>query len=282
MEMKEDLYKILSVANNATDEEIKKAYHTLVLEYHPDKNPNNKEASEKFIKIKNAYDILSNSIKRTEYDNSLKNNNYKDIFQDEFREFYRKNAKYNSTWGDVFNDTYENRKGADTNIELTITIEDAYYGCSKNIRLGYNRNTVINIERGIKTGMKIILKGFGQNGNIIENNGDLIVTVKVLEDPSYFIDNHGLHVIKELDSIDAILGVKANVKIFDIDISYTIPPGTQNGRVLRIKGKGFPIYKKLNEYSDLLINILLTTPQDLDSENLEMLIKIRNNRNEKA
>ena len=137
----------------------------------------------------------------------------------------------------------------------------------------------VNIPPGIRTGQKLKLKGLGQRGQTEELNGDLIMTIEVLNDNNFFIDNQGLHTINNISLYDAILGGKGTLSCFNKIITFTIPPGTANGKVLRVKSKGFPVYKQEGKFTDLLISIIVDVPTDLDLEDKAMIQKIKNKHN---
>jgi len=286
MEINGDLYKILEVDINATQDEIKKSYRNLALKYHPDKNPDDNTADEKFKAATNAYEILGDVTKRRSYDlrnsfNSTIETDQKNANQDDFikryQNFYKDVNVNQNSWRDIFEFTYNETKPKNTELNITISFSDAYFGCTREINVGYNKTVAVKIQPGIKTGMKLRLAGLGERGITKETCGDLIVTVKVLEDPNYFMDNRGLHVVQTIDAIDAILGCKQTVKVFDNEITYTVSPGTVNGKLLRIKDKGFPIYNSKNgECSDLLINVLIDIPQELNEECISLLEQVRN------
>ena len=107
------------------------------------------------------------------------------------------------------------------------------------------------------------------------------MTIEVINDNNFFIDNQGLHTIKNINLFDAILGGKETIDCFDKTITFNIPPGTANGKVLRVKGKGFPIYKQEGKFSDLLISIIVDIPTDLDEEDKKAIQKIKDKHNGK-
>ena len=171
-----------------------------------------------------------------------------------------------------------NSKGRNTQGVLRITLSDAYYGTSRDVGIGM-KTIKVDIPPGIKTGQKLRLKGLGQRGQTEELNGDLIMTIEVVNDNDFFIDNQGLHTIQNISLYDAILGGKGILNCFNKTITFTIPPGTSNGKVLRVKGKGFPIYKQEGKFSDLLISIMVNIPTNLDLEDKAMIQKIKNKHN---
>jgi len=138
----------------------------------------------------------------------------------------------------------------------------------------------VDIPPGIRSGQKLRLKGLGQRGQTEDLNGDLIMTIEVINDSNFFVDNQGLHTIKNITLYDAILGGKESIDCFDKTITFTIPPGTINGKVLRVKGKGFPVYKQ-STFSDLLISIIVDIPINLDEEDKKLIQKIKDKHNGK-
>jgi len=268
-----DYYKILEIDESSTSDDIKKAYRSLALKYHPDKNPNDKEAESKFKEIADAYDTLGNKTKKKKYD-SLRNPRVYHNVNDMFNGFSQE-ANYAS----MFNQAYgrgNNGKGKNTYTDISITMEDAYHGCEREIVIGYNKNVKLTIKKGVRNGMKLRLKGLGQRGVTEELNGDLIVNIKIIDHSKFFIDNKGLHVIEHIDAITAMIGGKGKLTIFDKDITYTIPQGTQNGKILRIKGNGFPVYENSGNYSDILVNVFIQIPKNLSDEDIQLLKKIKN------
>jgi len=266
-----DYYKILELDENASGDDIKKSYRKLALKFHPDKNPDDQEAEENFKEVAEAYEVLGNELNRRRYDSKRVIN--KGGWESSAFEFFHQYGNFS----DAFNQQYGNRnkKGKNVYTEVSISMADAYYGCEREIGLGYKRSIKITIKKGVKNGMKLRLKGLGQKGTSEDLNGDLIVTVKVLEHPTFFIDNKGLHVIEHIDAITAMIGGKGSLAIFDKEINYTIPSGTQNGKILRIKGKGFPVYENDELFSDILINVFIKIPENLNEECIELLKQIK-------
>jgi len=270
-------YNILGVDKTASDKEIKKAYRKLAKENHPDKVEGNEE---RFKEIADAYDTLSNPQKKAQYD-QMKSNPFGGFsgggeFGDMFEDLLR-----NQRFSGAFDQRYGyNTKGRNTTGVLRITLADAYYGTSRDVSIGM-KTIKLDIPAGIRSGQKLRLKGLGQRGQTEELNGDLIMTIEVINDNNFFIDNQGLHTIKNINLFDAILGGKETIDCFNKTITFTIPPGTANGKVLRVKGKGFPIYKQKG-FSDLLISVIVDIPANLDDEDKAMIQKIKNKYNGKG
>lgn len=261
-------YLVLGVSKNSSIDEIKKTYRDLAKKYHPDMEGGDEE---KFKEISDAYDILSNPLKRSKYDNQF--NRSRIVYDDSIFEDIINGNSFN----DIFNSRYgfTNGKASDVKANVMISIDEAYFGTNREIRLGL-KTVNVEIKPGVKNGMKLRLKGLGQKGIKEELNGDLILTVEVLDDPNYFIDNMGLHVIKKINVFDALIGAKETVKVFNKTITFQIPECTESGKILRLKEKGFPIYENPNKYTDLLINIIIEFPtKPLDDEAKNMIKKIK-------
>ena len=271
-----DPYNILGLDKTSSATEIKKAYRKLAKEYHPDKAEGNEE---RFKEIADAYETLSNPQKKAQYDQ--RTNNPFGNFGGDFSESMFEDLLRNQNFSGAFNQRYGyNTKGRNTTGVLRITLADAYYGTSRDVSLGM-KTIKVDIPAGIRSGQKLRLKGLGQRGQTEELNGDLIMTIEVINDHNFFVDNQGLHTIKNINLYDALLGGKETIDCFDKTITFTIPPGTANGKVLRVKGKGFPIYKQEGKFSDLLISIIVDIPTDLDEEDKKAIQKIKDKHNGK-
>ena len=271
-----DPYNILSVDKTSSANEIKKAYRKLAKKYHPDKGSGNEE---KFKEIADAYETLSNPQKKAQYD-QIANNPFADFGHD-FSGSMFEDLIRNQNFSGAFNQRYGyNSKGRNTTGILRISLADAYYGTSRDVGIGM-KTIKVDIPPGIKNGQKLRLKGLGQRGQTEELNGDLIMAIEVVNDKNFFLDNQGLHTIKNISLYDALLGGKETIDCFDKIISFTIPPGTPNGKVLRVKGKGFPIYKQEGKYTDLLISIIVDIPNNLDEDDKMLIKQIKNKHNGK-
>ena len=272
-----DPYQTLGVDKTAQADVIKKAYRNLAKEYHPDKSKGNEE---KFKEVADAYETLSDPNKKARYD-QMQSNPFGGGFGGDFNDSMFEDLLRNQNFSGAFNQRYGfNSKGSNTSGILKISLADAYYGTSRDVNIGM-KTIKVDIPPGIKTGQILRLKGLGQRGQTEELSGDLIMTIDIVNDNNFFIDNQGLHTIKNISLYDALLGGKDSLNCFDKTITFSIPPGTANGKVLRVKGKGFPIYKQEGKYTDLLISVIVDIPDNLDREDKMLIQKIKDKHNGK-
>ena len=272
-----DPYNILGVDKSSSANDIKKAYRKLAKENHPDKVNGNEE---RFKEIADAYETLGNPEKKSQYD-QRQSNPFSNFGGGDFSESMFEDLLRNQHFSGAFDQRYGfNKKGRNTTGVLRITLADAYYGTSRDVNIGM-KTIKLDIPPGIRNGQKLRLKGLGQRGQTEELSGDLIMNIEVINDNNFFLDNQGLHTIKNISLYDALLGGKEKIDCFDKIISFTIPSSTPNGKVLRVKGKGFPIYKQEGKFSDLLISIMVDIPANLDDEDMAMIQKIKDKHNGK-
>jgi curved DNA-binding protein len=289
MVMAEDYYKILGVPRNATQAEIKKAYRKLAVKYHPDKNQNDKSAEEKFKAISHANDVLSDPEKRKKYDRFGEHWNVQpeagdsNPFGSRQRTYQGDPADFESFFGDGsggFSDIFDNlfggqkqnkRKsqtysfaGNDLRAELEISLEEAYHGVSKTFTVK-NEPMSIKLKPGIRDSQVLKLKGKGSEGIGGGPAGDLYITVKIKEDPNFKRKGDDLYTDLHLDIFKLILGGKAEVKTFSGILKLDISPGTQNEKVLRLRGKGMPEYNSSGNFGDLYVTIKAEVPIKLSS-----------------
>tara|TARA_B100001057_G_C22818064_1_gene938273 strand:+ start:817 stop:1629 length:813 start_codon:yes stop_codon:yes gene_type:complete len=257
-------YDILGVDRTASDNDIKKAYRKLAKKYHPDKSDGNEE---KFKEVADAYETLTDPKKKAKFEGNPFGNFDSDFFDD----FLKRSGfagGFDARYG------YSTGKGSNVNGKVTITLEEAFYGTKRELRVGM-RTVSINIPAGVKPNQRIKLKGLGQKGMTEELNGDLLLTIDILDTEELFLDQKGLHTIKRISLYDALLGGTGVVELFDKTIRYTIPKCVQHGKILRIRGKGFPIYNNPGLCGDLFVNVFVEMPEKLTDEQLELVQKIK-------
>lgn len=279
-------YDILGVDKGSSSEDIKKAYRKLALKYHPDKNPENKEAEDKFKEVAEAYSILGDEVERAKYDNMSNpfsgysgSNPYhgtnwggmsmEDILEDLKGTGFEKNFDY------MFGNGYGSGvKGNDIEANLTISIEEAFYGTTKKIDIG-GKSFRLNISPGIHTGQLLRIEGKGHAHYINSQapHGDLLITIKVKDNPIFKRSGDNIMTSVEVDHLVAILGGKVKVTTMDGEIMINIKKLTANESVLRVKGKGMPYYKS-SKKGDLLVKIKVTFPESITEDEEELYKKI--------
>jgi curved DNA-binding protein len=327
-----DYYKVLGVEKNASQDDIKKAYRKLARKFHPDANPNNPAAEEKFKGIGEAYEVLKDPEKRSRYDQLGSN----------WKQFSRAGAggqgwpggagqtayTYDFSGGDFgfgdlgsgFSDFFEMffgrgsderfssfssgssrgsgsqtkqdrksfwrnsaaaQKGQDYQYNLTITLREAYSGTQRVINLqkgGKVRTVNIKVPKGIKDGGKIRVKGEGGSGPRGGESGDLYLLVNISPHNFFTRRDDDLYCEVPVTIKEAMFGAKIDLPTFEGKISVTLPPNTQTGKNLRVKGKGMPKLKS-SEHGDLYIKIKLILPANLTAEQkrrLEEFAKVYN------
>ena len=304
--MAKDYYSILGVSKNAKAEEIKKSFRKLAVKYHPDKNPG-KEAEEKFKEINEAYEVLSDPEKRKKYDQYGENWNKIDEEQARRYQQYQQqqqggagNYYYEGNGSEFFGqegdfsdlfDTFfkkggrgsagsRARTGSDLHAELSITLEEAYHGTSKVFELN-NAKTRIKLKPGAYDGLIIRLPGKGNPGSKGSQAGDLYITIHVLSHPMYERDGDNLKQTISIDLFKAVLGGDAELNTLSGKIKIKIPAGTQPGKVLRLKGKGMPVYDRPGQFGDLLLSMQVQIPEILNEEQKELFRKLQSSFNKK-
>jgi len=295
MEFK-DYYKILGVEKKASTDEIKKAYRKLAMKYHPDRNPDDKSAEEKFKEISEAHEVLSDPEKRKKYDRL--GSNWKQYqtggqdFSDIFSQFgkgggrqYRTSGNFEDIFGNMsgFSDFFESffggssfdndrstshrtTKGADYEATLYIMLEEAYSGTTKEISIE-GKKLRLKINPGTKDGKKLRLSKQGAVSQSGGDRGDLYLTIKIQKHPFYEFDGTNLVYDLSIDLYSAVLGSKKKFKTLSgKNINLSIPPGTDSGQLFRIKDMGFTIEENSNHFGDLIIRIKVELPKNLSSE----------------
>ena len=303
MEFK-DYYKILGVSKNATADEIKKAYRQLAKKYHPDKNPGDKSAEEKFKEISEANEVLSDPEKRKKYDQL--GSNWKQYqtagganANDWFNQFSsgRSNSsfRYSNDMGDIFgnaggfSDFFESffggsfgpktktrtaaRKGRDYESSLNISLEEAFSGTERELSVN-GRKLKVKIIPGIEHGKKLRLKNQGGEGIAGGDKGDLYLTINIENKSAYERKENDLYYNLDVDLYTAVLGGKKQLKTLDgKTINITIPKETDGGSVLRMRGMGMQVYNGKDK-GDLFVRIIIRTPKNLSSEEKSLFEKL--------
>ncbi|MDB5222252.1 MAG: molecular chaperone DnaJ [Chitinophagaceae bacterium] len=285
-----DYYKVLGVNKNATTDEIKSAYRKLARKHHPDLNPNDKEAHKKFQQINEANEVLSDPEKRKKYDQYGKDWKHADEFekQKQSRGQYANQGGQTFSGGfgeDDFSDFFssmfggggESRgrsrqtkfRGQDYNAELQLNLTDAYKTHQQTITIN-DKNVRITIPAGIENGQQIRLKGYGAPGVNGGPNGDLYITFNITNNTQFKRMGNDLYTTVEIDLYTAVLGGEVTVDTLSGKVKLKVKPETQNGTKIRLKGKGFPVYKKEGEFGDLFITFSVKIPTHLTEKQKEL------------
>ena len=289
-----DYYKILGLDKTASAEDIKKAYRKLARQYHPDLNPNDKDANKKFQQVNEANEVLSDPEKRKKYDQYGQNWQHADAYEKTKRQQQEAGDSGFGPYGqqdtfggdfssgdfsDFFNSMFGGSarggkgevkfRGQDYNAELQISLKEAYTTHQRVFTIN-NKNIRITIPAGITNGQTIKLKGHGGPGVNGGPPGDLYITFDISEDPVFKRLEDDLYATVELDLYTALLGGEKTIDTLDSKVKLKVKPETQNGTKTRLKGKGFPVYKKEGSYGDLIITWFIKIPVNLTEKQKDL------------
>jgi curved DNA-binding protein len=288
-----DYYKVLAVTKTATQEEIKKAYRKLARKMHPDLNPNDKEAHKKFQQINEANEVLSDPEKRKKYDQYGKDWQHAEQFEKAKQSQQRSGDGGGSQTfsGDdegAFSDFFESLfggsaeggrrrqtkfRGQDHQAALQLGLKDVYTTQQQTLTVS-GKNIRITIPAGVENGQVIKLKGYGGPGANGGPAGDLYITFSIAGDPHFKRSGDDLHTTATIDLYTAVLGGETIIDTLSGKVKLQVAPGTQNGMKVRLKGKGFPVYKKEGEYGDLYVSFTIKIPADLTAKQKELFTEL--------
>lgn len=295
-----DYYKILGIQKSASTEEVKKAFRKLAVKYHPDKNPNNKAAEEKFKEINEANEVLSDPEKRKKYDEL--GENWKQYQQQGGQEGTFDWSKwenqaggyrtYTSDEGSDFSDFFSNifggefrqqtnrpRKGNDFEAEIHISLEEAYHGTTRQLQTD-GETLQIKIRPGIADGHVLRLKGKGGQGRSGGARGDIYMKVHVQFHPDFTRKGDDLYHDIPVELYTAILGGKALIRTLKGTMKIDIPKGIENNKVLRLRGLGMPKFGKEKEYGDLYAKVNIVLPKNLSENELKLFQQLSDVKNQ--
>jgi len=288
-----DYYKILGVEKTATPKDIKSAYRKLARKFHPDLNPDDKDAKLKFQQINEANEVLSDPEKRKKYDQYGKDWQHADEFekQNQYREQSSgqggQRFSGNQSEGD-FSDFFENLfggsagggrgrqakyRGEDFNAELQLGLIDAYKTRKQTLTVN-GKNIRITIPAGIENGQTIKIPGHGGPGRNGGPNGDLFITFSIANHASIKRLGDNLYSTVDLDLYTAVLGGEITIATLDGQVKLKVAPETQNGSKVKLKGKGFPVYKNEGHFGDFIVTWNIKTPTNLTDKQKELFTQL--------
>src|SRR5665213_184850 len=296
-----DYYKTLGVPKNASADDIKKAYRKLARKLHPDVNPNDKEAHKKFQQINEANEVLSDPEKRKKYDQHGENWKHADQYEQArqqqqqqggggfggFGNFGGGDYTYSSEGEGGFSDFFESLfgggrggrksqskyRGQDYNAELQLNLSDAFTTHKQTLTIN-GKNVRITIPAGVENGQQIKLKGYGSPGVNGGPNGDLIITFVINNNTAFRREGNDLYKTEDIDLYTALLGGEKTIDTLSGKIKLKVNPETQNGTKIRLKGKGFPVYKNEDQFGDLYVTWDIKLPTNLTTKQKELFTEL--------
>lgn len=298
-----DYYKVLGVDRKASADEIKRTYRKLAMKYHPDKNPGDKAAEDKFKDINEAYEVLSDAKKRARYDE----------LGDSYASWQRSGGRNPFNWGEWT--TYPQGHVQQVNLEdlegifsggfsdffqqifggmggtrrssggrstssrvqprpqsyeqpVQITLQEAFHGTERTLMIN-DRRLQVRIPPGAKTGTKVRMSGAAPGG------GDIYLVVEVLPDAQFERRGDDLHAEISIDLHTAVLGGQATVHTLSGDVVLTIPPGTQPGQTFRLSGRGMPHLRQPQSHGDLYVKTKVQLPRTLTPKQRALFEQLR-------
>tara|TARA_R110002124_G_scaffold227889_2_gene393272 strand:- start:21765 stop:22676 length:912 start_codon:yes stop_codon:yes gene_type:complete len=299
-----DYYKILGLDKSASAGDIKKAYRKLARKYHPDVNPNDPDAEKRFQQINEANEVLSNPEHRKKYDAYGKDwKHADDIERAKQQQRQQRSSGQRYTYegfddagfdGGGFSDFFEsmfgggrsaqggfNRnvkfKGQDYNAELVLNLNDVYTTHKRTLTVN-GKNIRLTIPAGVENGQVIKIKGHGGEGIQGGPKGDLYLKFTINNTSNFKRDKSNLYNTVKLDLYRAVLGGDIEIPTFNGKVKLSVKPGTQNGTKVKLKGKGFPVYKKEGQFGDLIITYEVQIPKNLSEKETKLfneLAKLR-------
>lgn len=290
-----DYYKTLGISKSASDKEIKAAYRKLARKYHPDLNPDSKEAEQKFKEINEANEVLSDPENRKKYDKYGKDWKHGEAQENAQRQYQQQQSQRQSSQqdfsGQEYSDFFESMfggggrssrsqshspkfKGHDYNAELQLNLKDVYTN-QKQVLTVNGKKIRLTIPAGVENGQVIKIKskgGAGMNGG---PNGDLYIKFNILNNTPFKREGNNLYLDVDLDLYISILGGEITIDTFDGKVKLKINPETKNEAKVKLKGKGFPIYKQDGKFGDLIITYHIKLPTDLSEKEIALFEELQ-------
>lgn len=285
-----DYYQILGIPKTASEDDIKKAYRKLARKLHPDLNPNDKEANKKFQQINEANEVLSDPEKRKKYDTYGENWEHGEEYEkarqsqernrgsgQSFSGGFGGDTDYSDFFGSMFGGGSGRQqarfRGQDFTSELQMSLSEAFITQPRTLTI-HGKNVRITIPAGVENGQTIKLKGYGGKGVNGGPDGDLYISFVIPQDPVFKRTGNDLYSTVTLDLYTALLGGETTLDTLHGKIKLKIQPETQNGTKTRVKGKGFPVYKKEGAFGDLYITYQIQLPTKLTDKEKELFTEL--------
>ncbi len=287
-----DYYNILGVSRSAGRDEIKKAYRNLARKYHPDVNPDNKQAEEKFKEINEAYEVLSDPDSRAKYDRlgaSWRSYQQAGAGDFDWSAWTQGNVDLDDLFGGGrsggrggFSDFFEAvfgrqrsaRPGQDITREAEITLHEAYHGTTRILQISDGRRLEVKIPSGSKTGTRVRIRGQGGKGRGGGRDGNLYLKLKVAPDSDFEVEGDNLRTTASLDLYTAVLGGSVEVTTLKGILKLKVPRETQNGKTFRLRGQGMPKRNRPDSFGDLYVTVVVDLPRDLSPDERETLVNL--------
>lgn len=276
-----DYYKVLGIEKTATAEDVKKAYRKLARKHHPDLNPNDKDAQKKFQQINEANEVLSDPEKRKKYDQYGKDWQHAEQFEQQRQQRQQRQGRpqqgfssqdfgdagdfssfFESMFGQTGGRSQAKFRGQDYQAELHLQLTDALNTHQQTLTVN-GKNIRITIPAGVENGQVIKLRGHGAPGVNGGPAGDLYITFQIAEHPRFKRTGNDLYATAPIDLYTAVLGGEATVETLTGKVKMKVSPGTQPGAKVRLKGKGFPVYKQEGQFGDLYVAYEVQLPTNL-------------------
>ncbi|MBC2840040.1 DnaJ C-terminal domain-containing protein [Robiginitalea sp. SC105] len=288
-----DYYKVLGIGQKASQKEIKSAYRKLARKYHPDLNPDDREAEQKFKQVNEAHEVLSDPEKRKKYDKYGKDWQHAEEFEKagRSRSSGEPFGSYTYSQGSEhdFSDFFESMfggfgggrqsrrqgfRGPDLKANLELDLRDVYKTHKRTLTVG-DRNIRITIPAGIEDGQTIKIAGYGGKGRNGGPDGDLFITFSLRNSTPFRREGANLYRTVDLPLTTAVLGGNITVDTFDGKAKMKVKPLTQNNTKVKLKGKGFPRYKAEGQFGDLILTYQVALPTKLDEEQRKLFESLK-------
>ena len=293
-----DYYEILGVPADADKKAVQQAYRQLARKYHPDVNPGNKEAEEKFKTINEAYQVLSDAKQRKKYDElrtqyqqwqqtgarQQRDFNWQDwatesgggartqyATPEDLEDLFGSESPYSDFFTNIFGGNRGRgapagpRRGRDVEYEVDITLEEAFRGTQRTLEMD-GHQIQASIPVGVRTGTRVRLTGRGEPGKNGGSAGDLYLIIKVLPHNTFERNSDNLHMDALVDIFTAIAGGETRIPTLERPLTLTIPPRTNANQTFRLRGKGMPYLREPKKRGDMFVRVKLVLPEALTDE----------------